>query len=94
MISRVVLVLQNSMDILKVEPGFLTSCDVIQNVDIKVEENADIKEEGDEESTECLLLKSEDEVSCVCTCLRPLLGIFHKCADLSVAFHMSICLST
>jgi hypothetical protein len=87
MISRVVLVLQNSMDLLEVEAGFPTSCDGIQNVDFKAEEIIDIKEEGDPELITFPEIKSEDEVSSVCACLRPLFGFYIFCTFDIICVH-------
>jgi hypothetical protein len=63
MISGVVLVLQSNVHLLKVEPCFPHPCNGIQDAEI-----TDVKEEGDPEPITFPVMKSDDEVSCVCTC--------------------------
>jgi hypothetical protein len=73
MISRAVLVLQSNMHILKVEPCFPHPCNGIQDAEM-----TDVKEEGDPEPIMFPVMKSEDEVSCVCTCQAYFTNVEHS----------------
>jgi hypothetical protein len=67
MIDMVFVVLQNCMDLLKVEPGSdsETCHDGNQVIDIKVEEVTDIQEEEDPLRRTFTVIKTEHEVSCI-----------------------------
>jgi hypothetical protein len=89
-IDKGTMLLQNCMDILKVEPSSVSevcpssSHDGDQIIDVKVEEGpVAIPFEG---------IKAEHEVSCMYVC--PLLGTFHRYPELCTVFLISISLST
>jgi hypothetical protein len=74
MIDEDLVFLQNCMDFLKVAPGsysdtYLPSRDGYQLKDIKVEYIAVIQQEEDPLLITSPVIKSEHEVSCVCTLL-------------------------
>jgi len=65
------MVLQSHMDVLKDEPGscdeacVTSSDDGTQVIDIKVEEDSDVKEENDSEQIKSPVTWTESEVSCM-----------------------------
>jgi hypothetical protein len=96
MILRGAVVLQNSMDLVKHEPGLCSEmCDTSagEGIGIKVEETViNLKEE--EVDPEPLVfgdLKTENEVSCMSVC--PLLCTSYIRGELANVFLMLICLS-
>jgi hypothetical protein len=97
MIDKIMMVLQNCMDSLKVEPGSdsetypTPSHDGTQIFDIKVEEASDIEVVKDPLLIPFPEIKSEHQVSCMSAC--PLLGIFHKYPELCTVSLISSCLS-
>jgi hypothetical protein len=72
MVDIGMLVLQNCVDLLKAEPdscssSCVTSDDGSQTIDVKVEEDPDVKEEQDPLAMTFSSVRSEHEVSFVCT---------------------------
>jgi hypothetical protein len=79
-IDKGIVVLQHCMDLVKVELGsynetYQTHSLNGNQIDIKVEDVADIQEEDDDDPFP--VVKAEQEVSCMCI----LLGTFHKCRE-------------
>jgi hypothetical protein len=96
MILRGAVVLQNSMDLVKREPGLCSeTCDTPtgEGIGIKVEEAViNLKEEEvDPEPLVFRVLKTEDEVTCMSVC--PLLCTSYIHGELANVFLMLICLS-
>jgi hypothetical protein len=89
MIDKSTVVLQNSMDCLKVEPGLASETSPTSSH----EENhiIDIKIEEDPWPVTFPGIKAEYEVSCMSVCL--LLGTFHRYPELCIAFLISFSLS-
>jgi hypothetical protein len=91
------MVLQNCMESLMVEPGSdsetcpTPSHDVTHIIDIKVEGASDIEAVKDPLLIPFPEVKVEHQVSCMSAC--PVLGIFHKYPELCTVFLISICLS-
>jgi hypothetical protein len=82
-IDKGIVVLQNCMDLVKVELGsYNETCERHSpngnQIYIKVEDVADIQEDDDDDPFP--VVKAEQEVSCMCI----LLGTFHKCHELCV----------
>jgi len=81
-------VLQNSMDTLKSEPGpctgtaLMSSDDGNQVVVIKVEEITDIKAEEDPEPTASPIIKTEPAVSCLCVHVCVCVECYSHCTDI------------
>jgi hypothetical protein len=97
MIDKGKMVLQNSMDFVKVEPGLsdescpASSHDGNQTIDIKVEVS-DTQEMEDPLLMVLPEIKAEHEVSCMSTC--PSLGTFQRYPELCIVFPISAFLST
>jgi hypothetical protein len=89
----VMVVLQNYMNLLKVEPGSdsETCHDGNQVIDVKVEEVMDIQEEEDPVLITFPAIKAEHEVSFMPWCT--LLGSFLIYPGFDIVFLISICLS-
>jgi hypothetical protein len=91
------MVLQHCMDVLKDEPGSCneacsaSSDDGNQIIDIKVEEDTDIKEEDDSEQTKSPVTGTESEVSRMSAC--PALWTFHKYSEVCTVFLIFICVA-
>jgi hypothetical protein len=70
-----------------------TSHDADQAMNIKAEEDSDSQEEEDFVPITFQKIKAEPEVSCMFS-VCPLLGRYHKYAEMPVVFLISICLCT
>jgi hypothetical protein len=94
-IDKGTMLLQNCLDILKVEPGSVsetcpaTSRNGNQIIDVKVEVS-DTQEEQDPLLISLPEIKAEYEVSCMCAC--PMLSTFKKYSELYIVFIISVCL--
>jgi hypothetical protein len=94
-IDKGTVLLQNCMDILKVEPGSISetcptsSHDGDQIIDVKVEVS-DTQEEQDPLLIQLSEIKAENEVSCMCAC--PMLSRFEKYLELYIIFIISVCI--
>jgi hypothetical protein len=86
-IDKGTMLLQNCMDFVRIEPGSdsetypTSSRDGNPMIDVKVEEGPIPI------TSKCM--KAEHEVSCMSVC--PLLGTFHRYAELCTVFLISIC---
>jgi hypothetical protein len=94
MIDKFIMVLQNCMNLLKVEPGSDsdTCHDGNQVTNIKVGEVTDVQEDEDPLLRTFPVIEAEHEVSIMNVCT--LLGSFLRYLELPAIFLISLCLST